>query len=93
MNAAALKAANRDFVLLLRELDLWRRGCGDRRAFFHATPARPRFDAQRLAAELAAVDREIEAYNKELDTNDAAEAERSPGSDGGGATCRRRSRR
>lgn len=85
VNAAALKAANRDFVLLLRELDLvGGEAVAIDGAFFHGDASKASITThKRLAAELAAVDREIEAYNKELDTNDAAEAERSPDSDGG----------
>jgi transposase len=85
-NAGALKAANRDFVLLIRELDL----LGGEvvaidGAFFHGDASKASIvTRKRLAAELAALDRDIEAYSKELDTNDAAEAERSPSSDGGG---------
>jgi transposase len=90
VNAAALKAANRDFVLLLRELDLvGGAAVAIDGAFFHGDASKASITTRkRLAAELAAVDREIEAYNKELDTNDAAEAARAPnsndGSDGGG---------
>jgi transposase len=85
-NAAALKAANRDFVLLMRELDLVG---GELVAidgvFFHGDASKASIvTRKRLAAEVAALDRDIEAYSKELDTNDAAEAERPPGSDGGG---------
>jgi transposase len=84
-NAAALKAANRDFVLLIRELGL----VGGTTvaidgAFFHADASKASIQTRkRLAAELAAVDSDIEAYSKELDTNDAAEAERSPSSEDG----------
>jgi transposase len=90
VNAAALKAANRDFVLLLRALDLvGGAAVAIDGAFFHGDASKASITTRkRLAAELAAVEREIETYNKELDTNDAAEAERAPksndGSDGGG---------
>jgi transposase len=85
-NAAALKAANRDFVLLMRELAL----VGGETvaidgAFFHGDASKASIKTRkRLAAELAALDRDIETYNKDLDTNDAAEAERSSESDTGG---------
>ena len=90
VNAAALKAANRDFVLLLRALNLvGGAAVAIDGAFFHGDASKASITTRkRLAAELAAVEREIETYNKELDTNDAAEAERAPksndGSDGGG---------
>ena len=85
-NAAALKATNRNFVLLIRELDL----VGGEvvaidGAFFHGDASKASIQTRkRLADQLAALERDIEAYSKELDTNDAAEAERSPGSDDGG---------
>ncbi len=86
-NAAALKAANRDFVLLIRALDL----VGGEvvaidGAFFDGDASKASIRTRkRLAAELAALDRDIEAYSKELDTNDAAEAEHSPSSEDGGS--------
>jgi transposase len=85
-NAAALKAANRDFVLIIRELDLVGGvAVAIDGAFFHGDASKASIvTRKRLAAELAALNRDIEAYNKELDSNDAAEAERSPGSDAGG---------
>lgn len=85
-NAAALKAANRDFVLIMRELDL----VGGEvvaidGAFFHGDASKASIvTRKRLAAVVAELDRDIEAYSKELDTNDAAEAERPSGSGGGG---------
>jgi hypothetical protein len=48
-------------------------------AFFQGDASKASIQTRkRLTAELAALDRDIEAYTKELDTNDAAEAERSP---------------
>ena len=85
-NAAALKAANRDFVLLMRELGL----VGGEvvavdGSFFHGDASKACIVTRKqLAARLAALDRDIEAYGKELDTNDAAEAERWPRSNQGG---------
>ncbi len=85
-NAAALKATNRNFVLIMRELAL----VGGEvvaidGAFFHGDASKASIQTRkRIAAELAAVERDIEAYTKELDTNDTAEAERSPGSEDGG---------
>jgi len=92
VNAAALKAASRDFVLIMRELDLvGGAAVAIDGAFFHGDASKASITTRkRLAAELAAVEREIETYTKELDTNDAAEAERAPksndGSDSGGDT-------
>src|SRR5262245_53925049 len=92
-NAAALKAANRDFVLIIRELGLVGGAVvAIDGAFFHGDASKASIQTRkRLADRLAAVDREIEAYNKELDTNDAAEAECSPKSDtksdAGGDDC------
>src|SRR5262244_1322798 len=69
-NWAAFKAANREFVLLARALDL-------------------------VSGELAALDRDIEAYGRALETNDSAETRASSGEDrgddrrdGGGASER-----
>src|SRR5215210_2489446 len=75
-NWAALKAANRSFVLLARELDL----IGGELvaidgAFFHGDASKASIaTAQRLSDRLAALEREIEAYGSALDANDAAEA-------------------
>ena len=86
-NAAALKAANRNFVLLVRELGL----VGGELvaidgAFFHGDASKASIQTRkRLADQLAALERDIEAYSRDLDTNDAAEAERSPRSDDGGS--------
>jgi transposase len=86
VNAAALKAASRDFVLIMRELDLvGGAAVAIDGAFFHGDASKASITTRkRLAAELAAVEGEIETYNKELDTNDAAEAEPVPKSDDGG---------
>jgi transposase len=75
-NWAALKAANRSFVLLARELDL----IGGELvaidgAFFHGDASKASIaTGKRLGDRLAALDREIEAYAGALDANDAAEA-------------------
>jgi transposase len=81
-NAAALKAANRDFVLIVRELGLvGGHAVAIDGAFFHGDASKSSIvTRKRLAAEVAALDRDIEDYSKELDSNDATEAERSPGS-------------
>jgi transposase len=73
-NWAALKAANRDFVLLVRELDL----VGGERvaidgAFFHGDASKGSIKTRnKLAERLAALDRDIEAYGAALAANDAA---------------------
>lgn len=75
-NRDALKAANRDFVLLARELDL----VGGELvaidgAFFHGDASKASIvTGKRLTERLAAVERDIEAYGAALDANDAAEA-------------------
>jgi transposase len=75
-NAGPLKAANREFVLLLRALDL----VGGERvaidgAFFDGNASKASIATRkRLAERLAALDREIEAYGAMLDANDVAEA-------------------
>ena len=88
VNAAALKAASRDFVLIMRELELVGGAVvAIDGAFFHGDASKASITTRkRLAAQLAAVEREIETYNKELDTNDAAEAERTPKSNDGSDT-------
>ena len=85
-NWAALRAANQSFVLLLRELGLL---SGTQvaidGAFFHGDASKASIVTQkRLAEQLAALDRDIEAYRMALDANDAAEAEHSGGGDAGG---------
>jgi len=86
-NWAAFKAANRDFVVLARELGL----VGGERvaidgAFFDGNASKGSIKTRRkLAQRLAAIDRDIEAYGVALDANDRAEGEDSPaGRDGGG---------
>ena len=75
-NPEALKAANREFVLLARELNLL---AGELvaidGAFFHGDASKTSIiTSKRLAERLAAVERDIEAYGAALDANDAAEA-------------------
>jgi transposase len=86
-NWAAFKAANRDFVLVARELGL----VGGERvaidgAFFDGNASKASIKTRRkLAKQLTDIEREIEAYGAALDANDKAEAERPPaGRDGGG---------
>jgi transposase len=75
-NWAALKAANRSFVLLLRELDL----IGGALvaldgALFHGNASKGSiFTKGKLAKQIAELDREIDAYGKALDANDTQEA-------------------
>jgi transposase len=83
-NGAALKATNRAFVLLARALDL----VGGEvvaidGAFFHGDASRASIATRsKLAQQLAALERDIEAYASALDTNDAAESEQMPASVG-----------
>lgn len=86
-NWAAFKAVNRSFVLLVGELGL----VGGTLvaidgAFFDGNASKASITTRkRLTEQLAALDRDIEAYGAALDANDAAEAEGSGGGgDGGG---------
>jgi transposase len=86
-NWAALKSANCSFVLLLRELDL----IGGTRvaidgALFHGNAGKGSiFTQKKLAQQIAELDREIEAYGKSLDANDAEEASQQNGGPGDGS--------
>lgn len=90
-NWKALKAANRNFVLLVRELGL----VGGTvvaidGSFFHGDASKASiFTRKRLAEQIARLEQEIEAYGKSLEDNDAAEAkepskDRAAGDGGGG---------
>ncbi len=84
-NWAALKAANREFVLLLRELQLLG---GElvaiEGAFFHGDASKGSIKTRkRLAEQLAGIDRDIEEYGKALESNDATEVHSSGDEDGG----------
>ena len=86
-NWKALKATNREFVLMLRELNL----LGGEvvaidGAFFDGNASKASIKTQRkLAKRLTEIEHEIEAYGAALEANDRAEAERPPaGQDGGG---------
>jgi transposase len=88
-NWKALKAVNRSFVLLARELGL----VGGTLvavdgALFHGDASKASiFTRRRLAEQIANLDKEIEAYGKSLEDNDATEAEPRTdghGDDGGG---------
>lgn len=86
-NWAALKAVNRSFVLLARELSLV---SGELvaidGAFFHGDASKASIATRKkLSEQIAALDRDIEAYGTALDTNDAEEVVHSPkGDDRGG---------
>jgi transposase len=86
-NWAALKAANREFVLLLRELQL----LGGELvaidgAFFHGDASKASIKTKkRLAEQLVALDRDIEEYGKALASNDAVEEAHSSGDEDGGS--------
>jgi transposase len=75
-NWAALKAANRNFVLLLRDLDL----IGGTLvavdgALFHGNASKGSiFTKGKLAKQIAELNKEIEAYGKSLEANDTKEA-------------------
>ncbi len=96
-NWKALKATNREFVLLMRKLDL----LGGEvvaidGAFFDGNASKASIKTRRrLAKRLAEIEREIEAYGAALDANDSAEAERPPaggegnGGDGGGGVAQK----
>jgi transposase len=83
-NWAALKAANRSFVLLLRELGM----VGGTLvavdgALFHGNASKDSiYTRRKLAKQIANLDQEIEAYGRSLDANDAEEAK--PRADGSG---------
>ena len=87
-NWKALKAVNRGFVLLVRELGL----VGGTvvaidGSFFHGDASKASiFTRKRLAEQVARLDLEIDAYGKSLEDNDAAEAMQpnSGGHDDGG---------
>jgi transposase len=86
-NWAALKAVNRGFVLLVRELGL----VGGTLvavdgALFHGNASKGSIFTQRkLTKQIAELDKEIEAYGKALEANDAEEAkQRSDGPADGG---------
>jgi transposase len=90
-NWRALKAANRNFVLLARELGLVGGSVvAIDGSFFHGDASKASiFTRKRLAEQIAKLDQEIEAYGKSLRDNDAAEAkdrtrDRVDGPGGGG---------
>jgi transposase len=84
-NWAALKAANREFVVVIRDLDLVSGTLvAIDGAFFHGDASKASIKSnKRLADQVAAIDRDIEAYGGMVEANDAEEAIRSAG-DGDG---------
>ncbi|MGJ4942676.1 IS1182 family transposase [Bradyrhizobium sp. HKCCYLS1011] len=86
-NWAALKAANRSFVLLLKEIGLISGSVvAVDGALFHGNASKGSiFTQNKLTKQIAELDKEIEAYGKALEANDAAEAKQrsSDGSDSG----------
>jgi transposase len=90
-NWKALKAVNRSFVLLARELGLVGGALvAIDGSFFHGDASKASiFTRKRLADQIAKLDREIEAYGKSLADNDETEGkdkskDRSDDSGGGG---------
>lgn len=85
-NWAALKAANREFVLLARALGVVGGALvAIDGAFFHGDASKASIATRKkLAKQLAVIDQEIESYRGALDANDAAEAGQSPGGKNGG---------
>ena len=75
-NWEALKAVNRSFVLLVRELGLVGGSVvAIDGSFFHGDASKASiFTRKRLAEQIAKLDLEIEAYGKSLEDNDAVEA-------------------
>ena len=88
-NWAALKAVNRGFVLLVRELGLIGGAVvAIDGSFFHGDASKASiFTRKRLAEQIAKLDLEIEAYGRSIEDNDAAEANepRKDRTDGPGA--------
>jgi len=88
-NWEALKAANRNFVLLMRQLGLVGGAVvAIDGSFFHGDASKASiFTRKRLGEQIAKLDQEIEAYRKSLEDNDVAEAKDpadGPGNGGGG---------
>jgi len=85
-NWAALKAVNRDFVLMARELGLVGGECvAIDGAFFDGNASKASIKTRhRLAEQLAAVEQDIEAYGAAFEANDAAEAAAERDDDGRG---------
>ena len=85
-NWAALKAANRSFVLLLQEIGLIGGSLvAVDGALFHGNASKGSiFTQNKLNKQIAELDKEIEAYGKALEANDTAETkQQGSGSDSG----------
>jgi transposase len=84
-NWQALKAVNRGFVLLVRELGLVGGAVvAIDGSFFHGDASKASiFTRKRLAEQVARLDLEIDAYGKSLEDNDAAEAKQPRNGDHG----------
>lgn len=79
-NWAALKAANREFVLLARHAGLMGGALvAIDGAFFHGDASKGSIRTRKgLTKQLAAIDKDIEAYRGALDANDATEEKQHP---------------
>jgi len=86
-NWEALKATNRSFVLLIRELGLVGGALvAVDGALFHGNAGKGSiFTRRRLAEQIANLDKEIEAYGKSLEVNDSAEAKQRTEGQGDGS--------
>jgi transposase len=86
-NWAALKAVNRNFVLLMRELDLiGGTGVAIDGALFHGNASKDSiFTRSKLEKQIAHLDKEIETYGQALEANDAEEAKQRTGGPGNGS--------
>src|SRR5882724_8549537 len=84
-NWKALKAVNRGFVLLARELGLVGGAVvAIDGSFFHGDASKASiFTRKRLADQIARLDLEIEAYGRSIEDNDAAEAKQPRSDDHG----------
>ena len=84
-NWQALKAVNRSFVLLIRQLGLVGGSVvAIDGSFFHGDASKASiFTRKRLAEQIAKLDQEIEVYGKSLEDNDATEG-KEPSRTGGG---------
>jgi transposase len=75
-NAEPLKAVNKDFVLLCRELNLYggNKGAIDG-SFFHANASKASiYTKDKLDKQLVELEAKIDRYQKQLDENDGSEA-------------------
>ncbi|WP_166664683.1 transposase [Candidatus Thiosymbion oneisti] len=75
VNGSALRAANRDFIVLCQELDLLgRETIGIDGSFFQASASDASIKTKkRLETELKKIERDLDAYAQCLDANDAQE--------------------